>query len=250
MYQPEIGRFFTQDRFSEKYYDLTPYQYGANNPIKYIDINGDSLGLNEIDPGAIDQFKGIVQSGSGGYWLANVDPQSGLVTLEENQYIEGSMTEDQAKFVGQLSNVINGPGLATINVANNSEQVVIGDIVNRTMDVGDMAKLGTDGKVTAQKTLIHEVVENYAVQGPNPVNVVTAHMRAGNAENRIGGAILSPLGRTITQSVSNPNVSTLQVPVLGPAQQAGTVRIHLYKNNVMGVMGNSMKPIFSPIIRR
>jgi RHS repeat-associated protein len=42
-YDASIGRFSTIDRFSEKYFVLTPYQYGANNPIRYIDYNGDSL---------------------------------------------------------------------------------------------------------------------------------------------------------------------------------------------------------------
>jgi hypothetical protein len=31
------------DRFADKYFSLTSYQYGANNPIKYIDVNGDSI---------------------------------------------------------------------------------------------------------------------------------------------------------------------------------------------------------------
>ena len=44
-YDPALGRFHTQDRFAEKYYPLTPYQYGANNPINVIDINGDSTYL-------------------------------------------------------------------------------------------------------------------------------------------------------------------------------------------------------------
>ena len=43
MYDAAIGRFHVQDRFAEKYLDFSPYQYGANNPIKYIDVNGDSL---------------------------------------------------------------------------------------------------------------------------------------------------------------------------------------------------------------
>ena len=43
MQDPWLGRFFTIDRFAEKYYDFTPYQYGANSPINFIDINGDSL---------------------------------------------------------------------------------------------------------------------------------------------------------------------------------------------------------------
>lgn len=42
MYQPELGRFFTQDRFAEKYLDNTPYHYALNNPVLFIDVNGDS----------------------------------------------------------------------------------------------------------------------------------------------------------------------------------------------------------------
>jgi RHS repeat-associated protein len=42
-YDAQIGRFFTQDRFAEKYFNLSPYQYAANNPIGNIDINGDSI---------------------------------------------------------------------------------------------------------------------------------------------------------------------------------------------------------------
>ena len=36
-------RFTTPDRYAEKYPSLSPYQYGANNPVNVIDINGDSL---------------------------------------------------------------------------------------------------------------------------------------------------------------------------------------------------------------
>ncbi|HAF28301.1 MAG TPA: hypothetical protein DCG75_04555 [Bacteroidales bacterium] len=46
MYDPSLGRFFTQDRFSEKYIDFSPYQYAANNPALFIDVNGDSLWIN------------------------------------------------------------------------------------------------------------------------------------------------------------------------------------------------------------
>lgn len=43
MYDAQLGRFSTQDRFSEKYIGFTPYQYAGNNPIVNIDINGDSI---------------------------------------------------------------------------------------------------------------------------------------------------------------------------------------------------------------
>jgi RHS repeat-associated protein len=45
MYDASIGRFHVQDAYSEKYLDFSPYQYAANNPIKYIDINGDSISI-------------------------------------------------------------------------------------------------------------------------------------------------------------------------------------------------------------
>ncbi|MBP7731885.1 MAG: RHS repeat-associated core domain-containing protein [Bacteroidales bacterium] len=46
-YDPQIGRFITLDRFTEKYLDFTPYQYAANNPVKYLDFNGDSIKLSD-----------------------------------------------------------------------------------------------------------------------------------------------------------------------------------------------------------
>lgn len=43
MYDATLGRFMKTDRFLEKYVSLSPYQYGANNPVNNIDINGDSI---------------------------------------------------------------------------------------------------------------------------------------------------------------------------------------------------------------
>ena len=45
MYDSQLGRFHKIDRFAEKYADATPYHYTLNNPIKYIDVNGDSLAI-------------------------------------------------------------------------------------------------------------------------------------------------------------------------------------------------------------
>jgi hypothetical protein len=37
-----VGRFFVIDRFAEKCLNYSPYQYAGNNPIKNIDVNGQS----------------------------------------------------------------------------------------------------------------------------------------------------------------------------------------------------------------
>ena len=45
-YDAALGRFTTNDRFAEKYYSMSPYQYGANNPVNNIDVNGDTIVVN------------------------------------------------------------------------------------------------------------------------------------------------------------------------------------------------------------
>src|SRR5690606_29524096 len=40
---PAIGRFSKVDRFADKYYSVSPYAYTANNPVRFMDVKGDSL---------------------------------------------------------------------------------------------------------------------------------------------------------------------------------------------------------------
>ena len=61
-YDAALGRFTTNDRFAEKYHSLSPYQYGANNPVNTIDINGDSLLI--VTPAAIEAIYNGLQDGS------------------------------------------------------------------------------------------------------------------------------------------------------------------------------------------
>ncbi len=48
-YDQQIGRFFTQDRFADYYYSLTPYQYTANSPTNFVDENGDYITIDKKD---------------------------------------------------------------------------------------------------------------------------------------------------------------------------------------------------------
>jgi len=48
MYDPAIARFNRVDRFADKYAAFSPYSYAANNPILFVDVNGDSIDVSGI----------------------------------------------------------------------------------------------------------------------------------------------------------------------------------------------------------
>ena len=43
LHDPTLNRFTSIDRFAEKYNAMSPFGYAANNPIKFIDVQGDSV---------------------------------------------------------------------------------------------------------------------------------------------------------------------------------------------------------------
>ncbi len=53
---PTLGRFTSVDRFAEKYTSLSGYGYAAGNPVKYIDVNGDSIGVNLLNSSSQEAF--------------------------------------------------------------------------------------------------------------------------------------------------------------------------------------------------
>ena len=60
-YDAELGRFHTQDAFAEKYYDFSPYQYGANNPILYLDVNGDSIDVSNLTDEQLKKYNSQIE---------------------------------------------------------------------------------------------------------------------------------------------------------------------------------------------
>lgn len=48
MYTSQLGRYFSQDRLSEKFNSFTPYSYVNNDPIHFTDTNGDSINISKL----------------------------------------------------------------------------------------------------------------------------------------------------------------------------------------------------------
>ncbi|MET0392151.1 MAG: DUF6443 domain-containing protein, partial [Chitinophagaceae bacterium] len=101
MYDNQIGRFFMQDRFSAKYRMLSPYQYTANNPVRNIDINGDSIWVS-----ITSTVNG--QQVTNRYLYNNTDQGLGFYD-EAGNYVSNAGAVDP--FLGQLSEALGIIGL-------------------------------------------------------------------------------------------------------------------------------------------
>jgi hypothetical protein len=222
----------------ESFPNISTYAYVGNNPVKYIDLKGDSLIYHGDAQAAVDLHNNHL----GGYYHVSVNPTTDEVSMSAvSGKNPANMTRSQREYYDKLNIVINGAGTTTINVVQNSESVLIGELSSATIDVGDMAKLpnGTGGfaPINSASTLIHEVWEQYQIQAipstlagsSNPNGL--AHVRATrNAEARVLGVGVN-YERTLVPT--SPDASYM---IVYPTDLAGTkAKIFIVRNNIVGV---------------
>jgi RHS repeat-associated protein len=99
MYDAVIGRFHTQDRFSEKYFPLSPYQYAANNPVSNIDVNGDSIWVSVFNT-TTDENGTTSTTTTRYYYGQDANGNYGFLDASGNIY------SGNDKFVGQLTTAL------------------------------------------------------------------------------------------------------------------------------------------------
>lgn len=130
-YDAEIGRFNVIDRFAEKYYDFAPYQYGANNPMRYIDINGDSISVAEIYR---EQFAQDLNNAFGDKANSLTFNSAGKLTLDgkAKDFVKGMSKEQKELFKG-FNKVMNSKETVSVAYENNYELNVGGKV--RSVDV-------------------------------------------------------------------------------------------------------------------
>ena len=190
-YDAAIGCWTTMDPLCEKYYNLSPYVYCGNNPIKFMDLHGDSLILS----GSKEDIRAtadVYEKGLGGYYNISVS-KSGNVKMMPNMDMNPiNMTKSQAIMFTTLSKIVLSDKKTTIKVTNNSESVIIGDITNNSIDIADIMALNGFKHISPTSALLHETIENYYVQNPNykPNNmnrVASAHFKAMAIEHEYTG---------------------------------------------------------------
>lgn len=159
-YDAEIGRFNVIDRFAEKYSSLSPYQYGANDPILNIDVNGDSIWTSHRS----EVRNGVTYN----YYTTHI---SGKVLNQANAYgISDFVSGLNAKLNSQKSSKTFSDGSvnvyniqANFTVAKSIEDVKEGDhlvtLVNKVLGKADPALGGGPAGGIASKSGKNSVVQ-------------------------------------------------------------------------------------------
>ncbi|MDD2963537.1 MAG: DUF6443 domain-containing protein [Bacteroidales bacterium] len=135
-YDPVVGRFTTLDRFSEKFYESSPYQYAAGNPVKYIDLNGDSIVIS-IHSSVINADGSSTIKSEDYYYGMDSDGKYGFIGSDGKQY------SGDNSFVKQVASALND--LKSGGSVGESLVSDIGNSANKVEIVHGQNAAGVDG---------------------------------------------------------------------------------------------------------
>lgn len=202
---PATGRFTTIDRFANMYASMTPFQYGANNPIKYIDVNGDSLKINFIGAyaeHAENKFYGIVNNSLEGQFILspNSDKNLQLLSLQGGSY--DNLSKQGKAVYDELSTVLNRSGQVEIDADYATTKAHTGNFKEGIIDVADILQFNEDKTElggTQIGKIVHEVVEQ-ADKQIGASGFKGAHANAIFSENKVNGSSRTDSGTYMTHS--------------------------------------------------
>ena len=127
-YDAALGRFHTQDRFAEKYYPMSPYQYAANCPMRNIDVNGDSIIIAPNPNGLLDKIR-MYFSSWGFKTKYQTKVESMLNQLKEDdptvkKLIEGLEDSEHVITITQTSKDLRAKGVKNATIHEASDPTV------------------------------------------------------------------------------------------------------------------------------
>ena len=129
MYQADLGRWFSIDPLAEDYLSFSPYNYVANNPLKFIDPDGREIDLSELlktDDGKAIADKIVSDLSKISDASVSYDNESGLLSIEASDNDEKQ--NDAFKYISGL--IENDETLKVINDNSQDTKVLSNGDIN------------------------------------------------------------------------------------------------------------------------
>jgi len=162
----EKARWLKQDRFAEKYYSHSPYSYAIGNPVRFIDINGDSI---SVDEQYRDQYNSSLSDVFGVHASNFSYTESGMLVYSGNSQ---DLNRQQRKILKGMSKVMAESTITEIHYT---------DTHTMTDNAGNKTSINLKGLRSDGVAILgseNNMDRNYIVISPTPsptinVDVVT-----------------------------------------------------------------------------
>jgi len=185
----DFARFLSIDRFASKYPSNSPYGYAANNPVFYVDVNGDSLGFHDTHQDLINGFEKQIIGSFDNHVTVQKAADGSFIGLKEGtsagakKYFEQEHNKDAFK---ALADVFQG-GKFSVELINTKDEratrINFGSFDDEVFDIDDFAVVGNKpNRINTRSTIIHESTEQYKKQVEG-LGKDKAHHAATSAEN-------------------------------------------------------------------
>ncbi|WP_163223410.1 RHS repeat domain-containing protein [Bacteroides sp. 214] len=129
MMAPDLPILTTPDRFAEKYYSKSPYAYVANNPVKYVDLRGDSITLvgTNVQETIMAIYNGLEKG-------------TNITMRFNNGVLDPTSISDQAQnttdfFLKDLYEIAVNPTMVELSTSNTNTYNKDGKIINEPFGV-------------------------------------------------------------------------------------------------------------------
>jgi len=206
-YDPQICRFFTQDRLAEKFVYMTPYQFCSNDPISKIEIDG----LEGADAnwaiwaaqnplgGIADGFRQVFQSWSSLFSFE----ASATAIVQTTKTVSGDgtnasssvITENKATFSFTPQNMFNYTG------DNNN--------VPSPFSTSNTQITKTEQKVSVTASVVGKIANLSVAKSQDTQGTQKTTVEAGvGLTNKSSTAAASAYGQVINTTTSNGNKTT------------------------------------------